>query len=449
MILAHGLQGRADLPIPDWLFAWAAALVLAASFFVLAVSWRRPRLETARDRRLLRVPRVIAPICGAIGVVLLGFLLYAGFAGTQESDQNLLPAFVYVFFWAALPLLSAVFGDLFRAFNPWLALGRAGRGASALLSRRPRVARLQYPELWGRWPAVLMLFTFGFIELVLPSGRDPSVLAELLTIYTVIQCVGMTLFGAEQWIDRGEAFNVYFNLFSRMSPLAVKSRVLVARLPLSGLTDLTWLPGGVAFFCTAIGITAFDGTAEGAAWKGLADPLESALRDVGLGAATAAQLAGILGMLAMISLIGGIFRIGVAGMASAAIGRSGAWLAGAFAPSLTPIMLAYVLAHYLSLIVFQGQSLWPLASDPLGHGADVFGTADAGVRYGWISGSAIWYLQAGVLLTGHVLALLVAHDKALALWGNARAAVRAQMWMLVMMVGFTNLGLWLLSQANR
>ena len=42
---AHGLSGRADLPVPTWLFSWAAAAVLVISFFALAVLWPQPRLE--------------------------------------------------------------------------------------------------------------------------------------------------------------------------------------------------------------------------------------------------------------------------------------------------------------------------------------------------------------------------------------------------------------------
>ena len=36
---AHGLAGRADLPVPTWLFSWAAAIVLVLSFMALAVMW--------------------------------------------------------------------------------------------------------------------------------------------------------------------------------------------------------------------------------------------------------------------------------------------------------------------------------------------------------------------------------------------------------------------------
>lgn len=447
--LAHGLQGRADLPIPGWLFAWAAAIVLAVSFFALAVLWQRPLLETARPRPLVRMPRASAAFCGALGVLLTLFLIYAGFAGTQDPGKNIVPTFVYVFFWAALPLISALFGDVFRAFNPWLAIGRFTRAVTIRATGRRPVARFDYPDRLGRRPAVAFLVAFGYVELISTSGRDPSTIAALIVAYSAIQFTGMILFGTERWVDRGEAFNVYFNVFSRLAPVTVADGRLAVRLPLSGLTDMTWLPGGVFFLCTAIGITAFDGASSVDAWQGIAESLQNTLRNAGLTTGAAAQIVGMLGLIGMILLVAGFYRLGVAGMVSGGVDMKADRLAQVFAASLVPIMLAYVMAHYISFILFQGQALWPLLSDPLGRGEDMFGTAHAVVRYGRPSGQTIWYFQVAILVLGHTAALAVAHDKALAVWGRAGAAVRSQLWMLVVMVGFTNLGLWLLSQANR
>ena len=55
---AHGLVQRTSLPIPEWLFGWAAAIVLVASFAALAVLWPRPRLEEPRWRPLPGLGRV-------------------------------------------------------------------------------------------------------------------------------------------------------------------------------------------------------------------------------------------------------------------------------------------------------------------------------------------------------------------------------------------------------
>ena len=108
------------------------------------------------------------------------------------------------------------------------------------------------------------------------------------------------------------------------------------------------------------------------------------------------------------------------------------------------IAAAYVMAHYFTFLVFQGQTVGTLASDPLG-----VGTATATINYSVISKSMVWYFQVGALLLGHIGGLVLAHDRALVTYRKARAAMRSQYWMLTVMVGFTSLGLFLLASAKR
>lgn len=433
---AHGLGARSDLPLPGWLFAWAAAAVLAISFFAFAAMWQTPRLETSTPKPRFSLPAFLTPLCGLIGVAILSFLVYAGFAGDQEPNSNIVPTFIYVYAWSVLPIVSAIFGDVFRAFNPWLAIGRFASWIRRRVFADALPARFAYPEGLGRWPALLLLLAFGWIELISESGRDPSFLAWMIVIYSIIQFLGMGLFGSDNWSDRGDAFNVYFNMFARIAPLTVENGKLCTRLPLSGLTDVSWLPGTVIFFCAAIGITAFDGASEGPLWESIAGTDPSSITQ-------------IFGLLAAVAIVFGFYRLGIEGMRSSHIDKSARELSQIFAPSLVPIMLGYVVAHYFSFIVFQGQELWPLLSDPLGNGADYFGGANGRIDYRLMSNNVIWYVQVVALVLGHVAGLAVAHDKALAVWGKARAAVQSQLWMLVVMIGFTSLGLWLLSQANQ
>lgn len=436
VVVAHGLGERADLPLPGWLFAWAAAVVLALSFFLLASFWQTPKLEMSVPRARFRMPKFLAVLCGLIGVAVLAGLVYAGFAGEQDASSNIVPTFVYVYVWSVIPIVSAIFGDVFRAFNPWLAIGRAAGRVKARIAPNKLAIQFEYPERLGRWPALVFLFAFGWIELIATSGRDPDFLATMILSYSVFQFAGMALFGSERWVDRGEAFNVYFNMFSRISPLVIQEGRLCTRLPLAGLTDVVWLPATVLFFCAAIGITAFDGASEGALWASIGGSDPSAITST-------------LGLLGAILVVAGFYRLGIEGMRSSHIDMSVRELSQTFAPSLVPIMLGYVVAHYFSFIVFQGQALWSQFSDPLGDGSDIFGTASAGIDYRAMSNNVIWYVQVVALVLGHVAGLAVAHDKALAVWGKARAAVQSQLWMLVVMVGFTSLGLWLLSQANQ
>ena len=143
--------------------------------------------------------------------------------------------------------------------------------------------------------------------------------------------------------------------------------------------------------------------------------------------------------------ISALFWIGFAGMRTVGGGHDAAELARRFAPSLIPIALAYVVAHYFSLLAYQGQAMASLVSDPLGDGSNVFGTAEATIDYNLIGATGIWYVQVGALVLGHAAGLALAHDRALEVYRRARAAIRSQYWMLAVMVAFTSLGLWLLS----
>jgi hypothetical protein len=117
------------------------------------------------------------------------------------------------------------------------------------------------------------------------------------------------------------------------------------------------------------------------------------------------------------------------------------------AHSLIPIVAAYLVAHYFSLLAYNGQDLWRLASDPLGNGSDLFGGAGSAIDYSVVSTNQIWYIQVGALVIGHAAALVLAHDRALILYRDARGAVSSQIVMLIMMLAFTYLGMWLLSSA--
>ena len=149
--------------------------------------------------------------------------------------------------------------------------------------------------------------------------------------------------------------------------------------------------------------------------------------------------------LAMVLVVAGLYRIGVQGMRTVAAGHDATELSRRFVHSLVPIALAYVVAHYFSLLIYQGQAMAYLASDPLGDGSDLLGTAARTVDYAIISATGIWYVQVAALVVGHVAGLTLAHDRALVVYDRMRDATRSQYWMLGVMVGFTSLGLWLLS----
>jgi len=452
-LVAHGIVGRSDLPIPEWLFGWAAALVLMFSFVALAIL--QPRLQDGGFRAFPRalsralINRPVEILCGAIGVFLLGVTVWSGLRGVQTASANLAPTFVFVTFWIGLVPVSMLLGDVFRAFNPWRAVGRAVAWVARSAARGPVPAPLTYPDRLGHWPAAAGLLAFVALELVASNGDRPENVAIATLAYSAVTFVGMALYGVEQWCDRGEAFSVYFNLFSRISPLARRGNELGVRRPLSGLADLRPIAGTVALLAVMIGSVSFDGLSEAPLWTGFAPDLADGFGSLGLSPEKALEATFLVGLLGCIAIVMAFYHLGVAGMRSVGGGVSAGRLAGGFVHSLVPIALAYVAAHYLTLLLFQGQAIEFLASNPLGEeGTDLFGTASNQIDYGLIGATTTWYYQVAFVVVGHVAALTLAHDRALVLYDEARLAVRSQYWMLVVMVGFTSLALWLLAQAN-
>jgi hypothetical protein len=159
-------------------------------------------------------------------------------------------------------------------------------------------------------------------------------------------------------------------------------------------------------------------------------------------------LAYSVGLVLCILLIAAVFRVGILGVRSVSGCYGTAELTRTFAHTLVPIGFAYVVAHYFSLLIWQSQAMVYLVSDPLGSGANIFGTSGYLIDYQVISYAAIWYVQVAALIAGHVGGLALAHDRALVLYRDPEEAVRSQYWMLAVMVAFTSFGLWLLSSVG-
>ncbi len=457
---AHALVARQDLPIPAWLFAWGASIVLIASFFALSAAWRKPRFEETHWRPLgaglsrVLLSRAAQVVCGLLGVFLLGVAVYAGLRGTEAPDRNFALTFLFVTAWLGFAFFSAIFGDLFRPFNPWRAVGRAaGAGFRAIAGQRS--AHLAYPRALGRWPAAIGLLAFVWLEVVyggsggVAVGLDPHTVAVAALLYSGYALAMMALFGVEEWCERGEVFSVYFGMFSQLGCFAAEEGRLGRRRPLAAAARWATLPGSAAVVIASIASTSFDGAQEGA-FKEAIEGVFEWLVDRGVGLLAAMRLTDTLFMLACFAGVGLVYLLGVRGMRTVRGAPSFARLRVGFAHTLIPIALAYLVAHYFSFFVFQEQAQFTyLLSDPLGTATtDLFGTASAGVDYTVISANMIWYVQVAALVVGHVLGLTLAHDRALVYWRNYRDASRSQYWMLAVMVAFTCFGLYLLSVGN-
>jgi hypothetical protein len=458
---AHGLVSRADLPVPSWLFAWAATVVLIISFFALSSGWKKARFEQEAWRpwgppglSAALLGRVAEVLAGALGAFLLGLTVWSGLHGSQDDPgRNFSVTFAFVTAWLGFPFLSVFLGDVFRPFNPWRAIGRAtGAGFRALAGQKP--GHLRYPEWLGRWPAAAGLVAFVWLELIYGASgvsagltaHDAGLAALIYSVYTLAM---IAVFGTEQWCSRGEIFSVFFNMFSQLAPLEVRERRLGRRRMFSGAAHWATVPGSLAMVVASIATTSFDGGQEGV-FKGAIESTFNRALDAGLGLVGALRLSESIWMAICLVGVAALFLLGVRGMRTIRESPSLPALRTDFAHTLIPIAFAYLLAHYFSLFVFQEQAQFTyLLSDPLGTGADIFGTVNHSINYGVLSAQSIWYVQVAALVAGHVCGLTLAHDKAVAVWRDYKLAARSQYWMLAVMVCFTCFGLYLLSQSNQ
>jgi hypothetical protein len=444
---AHGIGGVKDLPVPVWLFYYGAAIVLVLSFVALGALWSKPLLDRAAygrplaagaQRVLLARPLSIGLRTVAVFVFLLTWVSAA--FGTANAFQNFAPTFVYVVFWLGMPLLSVLFGDAWHVLNPWQAL--ADFVAWALHGDSDT---REYPEWLGYYPAAVLLFAFAAMELAFYDPSRPRLLAIAIGIYSVATWLGAARWGSETWFRRGDGFSVYFGLLARLAPFGIREGRIVRRAPLSGLTRVVPRPGLLPLVAVMLGSVAFDGFSRTSWWQTRLYDVQSPFLPSSVGIADLLTvLLNISGLIGIVILVGAIFALAM--MSARRLGRAERSFGDLLLSSLVPIAFAYVVAHYFSLAVYQGQFMIPLLSDPLGRGWDLFGTLDYRPNLMLLAPRTIWYVQAGALVAGHVCGLAVAHDRAIAVLRSPRAALRSQYAILALMVFYTVGGLWILSR---
>lgn len=436
-LLAHGVGGRQDLPITLPQLVVAAALTLVVTFLALGLLWREPRLD--RDATGGRpVPRRLAGLVDAPSFrwVLrgLGLLVAAwfclGLLGPDTADNPTAGA-LYVLLWVGLAPLSLLFGPAWRMVNPLRTLHLLG----ALAARRdPNRGLRELPERVGIWPAAATLFGFVWLELVAPERATLPVITAWLAAYAVVMLAGAVLFGAG-WFDSADAFEVYSSLIGQLAPLGrAADGVLVWRNPLDGIAGLRPRPGLVAVVVVLLGSTMYDSLSNAPGWLRFSQ--ENGLHPAVTGSAGLSLVIAAVAV-AYLAATGAAARIGRAD----AVDARG--VPGEIAHSIVPIAVGYVVAHYYSLLILEGQRTIALLSDPLGTGANWLGTADWEPHTELVTPSGVATLQITVIVLGHLLGTLLAHDRALYLFPRARA-VAGQLPLLALMVAYTVAGLLLL-----
>ncbi len=446
---AHAFGVRYDLPVPLSLYLAGAGAAVVLSFIVAAWFVRSGTGEADRlhyDLLRWRAARLLAAgaVRGAVklaSTALFITILAAGLFGEQDPYENLAPTMVWIIWWVGMAYVSALFGNLWALVNPWSAVFEAAEWVYARLRPGARLGfALAYPPWLGAWPACILFLAFAWAELVWPARAEPSSLAIIILAYSALTWGAMLLFGRTAWLAGGEAFSVAFELISRFAPLEARAGAWNLRPPAIGLIAGERLPPSrVIFVLLLLATVTFDGFKETSAWAAI----EAAIGGDG----PPGILAVTLGLLVFPLLFLALFLVTCRLMALAGGGRRGtAQLAGHFVTSLVPIAIAYHLAHYLSFMLINGQLLIPLASDPFGFGWDLFGSADYRADIAVVGARFAWYTALSAIVAGHIIALSLAHAVALRIYGDGWSAMRSQYPMLLLMVGYTVAGLWVLAQ---
>ncbi|WP_328303602.1 hypothetical protein OG389_08375 [Streptomyces sp. NBC_00435] len=472
-VLAHGIGSQHDLPISPF-YAFAGAFVaLFVSFLVLGLLWSDSRFRGDRSgialpaglQRVADAPATRTALRGLGLAAALAVLLHL-LLGPDDPARNPAPGAVYVLLWVGLVPASLLLGPVWRLLSPLRALyrlfalpGRHRRARSAATvggcaatgpaaatdgaprtgsrSRGPRrppphltaVAGRPSPESpaprpiparLGQWPAAAGLFAFTWLELVSPDPASTTTLLIALTGYATVQLLLAARFG-ERWFADGDAFEVYSVLLARLSPLGRRSDGrLVLRNPFHGLDATPERPGLVATVCVLLGSTAYDGFSDNPSWI-------NAIQTSPLGRTPAATL----GLLGSIALVAALFCL-CAAVTRLVCGPHPGPLT-AFAHSLVPIALGYLVAHYFSLLVTEGPRTVSMA----------LGTDNAPDPLPPLGPGGLAALQVVAVVTGHVLGVIAAHDRSVRLFPPAKA-VAGQLPLLALMITYTVGGLSLL-----
>ena len=482
-VYAHAFGQRYDLPIPLSYFMAGAAATVALSFAVIGMflrggsaSFRYPSFNLLALPGTTLTSQIKSAVAQVLSVLLLLLVIATSFVGTDNALENFSPTFVWIIWWVGMGYISALFGNLWMLINPWKALfewaewllARIGAGMPA-----PR----PYPTGWDRMPALIAFLAFVWLENVYPGSIIPRYLGIIIIAYSLYMLGGMLLFGKHVWLRYGDPFAVLFGIFARFSPTEVRvsqgdcanceldcdignpyrecvdcyacyERADAARRQFNirpwaaGLVSVgrvSWQT--CAFVVLALAAVTFDGLQETTNWLSVQT---IGLRLLGPGGVSVIDTLGVVLIPLLFLGIYLLFCLGIRALSREQASLSE--VARAYVFSLVPIALAYNMAHFLSLLLVQGQLIIPLASDPFGFGWDIFGSAGYRIDPTVISTKFAWIVSVGAIVVGHIVSVYIAHTIAVRRAPSHELALRGQYPMLALMVFYTAVSLWIIAQ---
>lgn len=450
IVAAHQLTGRFTSPIPLGAYLLGAALAVAASFAIVVLgpgaALAPATSGAAPGERVIRVPAVLRHVLVAAGLLAWIWIVVRAVVLDGASAGDVASLFLWTYGWVGLALVSALIGPAWTWLDPFSTLHRLGAWALRRvgLSGAPPAP---YPGWLGRWPAVLGLAVFIWLELAVPATAGGRALGIVLLGYTVVTLAAMAQFGRDAWRRNGEVFSVWFDLVGRLAPLARlrteqrepepgqhepgRPEGLRARSFGAGLLEPGTDLASLVLVALSVGGILFDGLSQTQIFFDL------------FGVPTIPEqtllLAAWLGLVAGLTIVVGQI-VGIRALVA----------------GLIPISIGYLIAHYLTFILFDGQRILLALTDPLGQGWDLLGIGDFEPVTGWLPGAVAWSIQLVAVVGGHVVGAWAGHRAAIleatgpyvTLSGAGIRSVRwRQVPLALLMVGLTALTLWSLGQA--
>ena len=421
-VAAHTLNATYTSRLPLAVYLVGAATTVALSFVFVIVRDVRAAPPVLDDTGSLP-PAWLRYLLRAVGLIGWAWVIVQGIAG-GSSDANAASLFLWVYGWTGVAILSATIGPVWHFLDPFSTLHDLG----AALLRAVHVegwAPADYPARLGRWPAVAGFAVFVWLELVIQAG--PATLFIVLVGYTALTLAMMAQFGRDEWRSHGETFTVWFRLLGRLSyfRLVDEEGRVHRRTFGSGLLEPGWTAADVTLVALGVSSIIFDGLSQ-------TEPFFNLFGAPGVAGKTV-LLFGFLGIVVLMAF---------------AVARTVGL--GAIGAGLLPIALGYLIAHYLTYLLINGQYIVVAISDPLQKGSDLFGTAFYVPSGAWLPPGLVWTVQLAAVVGGHMLGAWGGHVVAVADAppGLARAALRnRQVPLAVVMVSLTTLTLWSLGQA--
>jgi hypothetical protein len=440
-VLAHVSEQGFMLLLPTDIYIrfGVAAVALTVLALALLPATGTLRLFGHKTVRLTTWPGV-ATTSSLVSTALLAALVLVGFLGPRDPLANLLPLMIWTIWWVAFVVLQGLLGDLWHWFNPWSGLYRLLRDGFALSPK------LTLPAWLGIWPGVFAFLAFMAFALADLAPDDPDRLAGFVAGYWLYTLAGMILFGGDTWLERGECFSILLRHYASLSVLQRDDRGLQPGTPGWRLIKAPALSfSGAVFILVLLGSGTFDGINETFWW--LAQIGINPLAFPGRSAVVWPTLVGlVLSNLALIAIFAATLYAGLR-LAGESLRFAEAF--GRMVRAILPIALGYHAAHYLTVLLVSGQYALAALNDPWTRGANFLGLGDFRVTTGFFNTQAtvevIWLTQAGAIVVGHMLAVMISHGIAVDMFGDNKKATLSQIPMAVFMILYTLMGLTLLA----